>query len=125
MTTANLFQTPIKDEYGNTFPQAQAAILVSEIIEGSTRRAEEVGAPYSKSKTIIGCTYNVQYYGNPQAKAQGFFTRTLRSFVDGGFTDVLEADMEHAESQSLLNSTLSDDDKIDRIIKADLIRKSK
>lgn len=124
MTIANLFQTPVKDEYGNTFPQAQVAILEDEVFTSRSRKADDVGSEYDIESNLVGCSYKVQYYGNPQAKSQGFITRPLKAFVDGQFTDEFEVDMKNPEIEAIMgNISLTDDQKTDLAIKKDLIKR--
>lgn len=121
MATATLIpNVKIIDEYGVTFPQAMLLILEVDLNDSWGMKAGGENQEYKEESHVGGGSYKAMYYCSPQARALGVPLKPLRTFEDGGFSDLLIVDADNVEIQQLLSSPASKKDKSIAVVKKDI-----
>lgn len=115
----------ITDEYGMTFQNAVAVIFNASETTQRTLTGNEDTGEYDLLEDVKAIAYEVNYYYDSTMKEKGFRGRPLA--VDngiGGFTRVLEVNLNISSVDNILSSPLAHDEKILQAAQADLETRS-
>lgn len=123
METAETFYQPITDEYGGEFTEAVVAILDGYRYVRQGFHAEEVGAVIDFKTITDGLSYEVVYCYKKEFIGLKKFRQLRVLDDDGSFTKELKADLTTEESKAIIDSDYSENDKLDKLMKADLKRR--
>lgn len=105
-----------------------AIIAIDGWYEKTGRGAEANPATnkYDLSEKKDGLTYSASIWNSQKAKNDGKISRELLTEKDDGtYTTVFSVDLDHAESEQVMASSMGQDDKILLLIQKDLIRRNR
>ena len=121
MRIADTFQCKIVDEYGGVYPDAIATILDGHEFLNRGFSADAPGSQYVFKTETDGAAYRVMYWYNKESVGK-YKSRPLLVAEGNGFTDVIKADMAHAEAKEIVAKPMSQDEKTLQLVKYDLMR---
>ena len=101
MKIAETFECKIVDEYGHVFDDAIATILDGHEFLNRGFSAEAPGSAFVFKTETDGVAYRVMYWYNKESVGK-FKARPLLIADGGGFTDIIKADMIHAEAKEIM-----------------------
>ena len=116
------FNCPIIDQFGRIDGAFVAVYGVSASAQ-RTDRAVTTTYGYQLKHNVEAISYNVNYWYNQQARAEGYPSRQLKVDEGSGITDLLLVDLNHPDIINILNSNLEPLDCDLACAESDLIRR--
>ena len=136
-TTVKTFSTPVEDKKGWDFPNAFVAIWWASETSQNTFTSDDDLGDYVEGMESHVIAYTANFWGTKQQQLNGLdscplfdkvFVKDEENEEDNGhyeFNEVFTVDLDHLQSEQVLNSSMSSKDKIFRLIELDLTRKFK
>ena len=124
MAQVKTFYCKIKDEYGQTFPQALVAVRAFSEMSQNTGSSEDCEGEYFINGDTQAITYSLNYWYSDAHKAEGYRSRPFKIDNDGTLEDVIVADLTDAEVIGILSDDLDPMSRVLSAIKSDAVRKN-
>ena len=117
------FIASVEDNLGWPYPDALVAIRHASVSSQDTYVSEDCKSNYLTDSLVDAVAYRANFWGNKAMQQTGKASRPLINKGNTEDPDLFIVDLEHLQSQQVLNSSMSPEDKYFRLIELDANRR--